>query len=239
LIVASLFDATVAAPPKAGTYQAVYADPPWLERGGGKIKRGADRHYDLMSTDDICALPVGSWAAADAHCYVWVTNNFLRDGLDVLAAWGFRYVTKIDWFKGYFHPDAFAVLLDGLRDMREWDKAPAVDALARQIYDDMCDETGGEELDDELQLGLGQYFRGCTESCLFGVRGSLPYRLRENGKRAQGRTGFHAPRGEHSAKPEKMRQMIERVSAGPYLELFARRPAPGWDLWGNQAPEGI
>jgi N6-adenosine-specific RNA methylase IME4 len=205
LSVASLFDATVAAPPKAGTYQAVYADPPWLERGGGKIKRGADRHYDLMSTDDICALPVGSWAAADAHCYVWVTNNFLRDGLDVLAAWGFRYVTKIDWFKG---------------DIQD---ATPVHLMA----------------DEKLQAGLGQYFRGCTESCLFGVRGSLPYRLLPDGKRAQGRTGFHASRGEHSAKPEKMRQMIERVSAGPYLELFARRPAPGWDLWGNQAPEGI
>jgi N6-adenosine-specific RNA methylase IME4 len=200
---AMLFDepSTVPAPPQCGLYQTITSDPPWLERGGGKIKRGADRHYDLMSTREIAALPVGSWAAPDAHCYVWVTNNFLPDGLQVLDAWGFRFVTKIDWFKSKVGDD--------------------VDEL---------------EADAGLQIGLGQYFRGCTESCLFGVRGRVPYRLKADGKRAQGRTGFHAPRGEHSAKPEKFRRMVELVSPGPYLEMFARRPAPGWDLWGNQAP---
>lgn len=32
-----------------GQYKTIYIDPPWPERGGGKIKRGADRHYALMS----------------------------------------------------------------------------------------------------------------------------------------------------------------------------------------------
>jgi N6-adenosine-specific RNA methylase IME4 len=83
--------------------------------------------------------------------------------------------------------------------------------------------------------GLGQYFRGITEHCLFGVRGRVPYRLSADGGRLQGMTGvFDAPRGEHSAKPETMRRMIERVSPGPYLEMFARRPAVGWDAWGNE-----
>ena len=27
------------------TYKTIYIDPPWEENGGGKIKRGADRHY--------------------------------------------------------------------------------------------------------------------------------------------------------------------------------------------------
>lgn len=200
-----LFEApsTVSVPPQAGLYGTLMADPPWLERGGGKIKRGADRHYPLMSTKAICALPVGGWAAADAHCYIWVTNNFLPDGLAVMAAWGFRYVTKIDWFKG------------------EGDDESDVSLLS----------------DQALQVGLGQYFRGCTESCLFGVRGTVPYRLRADGKRAQGRTGFHAPRGEHSVKPEKFRRTVELVSPGPYLELFARRPAFGWDVWGNEVGE--
>ena len=34
-------------------YKTIYADPPWREQGGGKIKRGADRHYPLMKTKDI------------------------------------------------------------------------------------------------------------------------------------------------------------------------------------------
>ena len=29
-------------------YKTIYADPPWWESGGGKIKRGADRHYPLI-----------------------------------------------------------------------------------------------------------------------------------------------------------------------------------------------
>lgn len=195
----SLFSemAVIPAPALAGHYQTIYADPPWLERGSGQCKRGADRHYPLMKTRDICALPVASWAAPNAHCYIWVTNNFLPDGLKVMDAWGFRYVTKIEWFKGEDAED---------------------DAVA----------------DARLQFGIGQYYRGCTEPCLFGVRGVLPYRFREDGKRAQGRTGFHARRGEHSVKPEAMRRMVELVSHGPRLEMFARRPADGWDSWGNE-----
>lgn len=199
-----LFDTPlqVPAPPRAGEYQTLMFDPPWNEQGGGKTRRGANRHYDLMKTRDIAELPVGSWAAPNAHLYLWVTNNFLPDGLLVMKAWGFRYVTKIEWFKG-----------------------------------DIDDAQPVEEMDDaDLQMGIGQYFRGCTEPCLFGVRGSLPYRTLPNGKRAQGKTGFHAPRTQHSAKPEKFRQIVERVSHGPYLEGFARRPAPGWDLWGMEAP---
>lgn len=186
---ASLFDSLhqdVQAPPMAGQYQTVLADPPWWEAGGGKIKRGADRHYPLMKTSAICDLPVASWAAPDAHLYLWVTNNFLEDGLEVMRAWTFRYITTITWMK---------------------DKA-----------------------------GLGQYFRGITEHCLFGVRGRIPYQLTDDGHRLQGITGFfEEPRGEHSEKPEKMRQMIERVSPGPRLELFARKPAPFWDVWGLEA----
>lgn len=71
-----------------GIYSIIYADPPWLERGSGKIKRGADRHYPLMSTPDICALPVKEWAADNAHLYLWATNNFLPDALQVITAWG-------------------------------------------------------------------------------------------------------------------------------------------------------
>jgi N6-adenosine-specific RNA methylase IME4 len=83
--------------------------------------------------------------------------------------------------------------------------------------------------------GLGQYFRGLTEHCLFAVtKDRLPYKTTEDGKRAQGVTGFYAPRMEHSVKPEEMRRMIELVSYHPRIELFARRQSPGWAVWGNE-----
>lgn len=83
--------------------------------------------------------------------------------------------------------------------------------------------------------GLGQYYRGLTEHCIFATtHNRLPYKLDESGKRQQGVTGFYAPRTEHSHKPEEMRRMIERVSYGPRLEMFARMQHPGWDVWGNE-----
>lgn len=86
-------------------FGATLMDPPWLERGGGKIKRGADRHYPIMSTQEIlvtiqqCPL----WAPADdAHLWMWVTNNKLIDGLWLLEMLGFRYVTNLAWVKDRF-----------------------------------------------------------------------------------------------------------------------------------------
>jgi N6-adenosine-specific RNA methylase IME4 len=48
------------------------------------------------------------------------------------------------------------------------------------------------------------------------------------------RQGIIAPRREHSRKPDGIHQRIERLVAGPYLELFARQSRPGWTVWGNE-----
>ena len=81
------------------SYSTIYADPPWHLTGGGKICRGAQAHYALMKTPEIIeymkALPV----AENAHLWMWVTNNFLPDGLKVIEAMGFRYVTNAVWVK--------------------------------------------------------------------------------------------------------------------------------------------
>jgi len=167
-------------------YQIVYADPPWPERGGGKIKRGADRHYPLMSITEIMNLPVKKITTPNAHLYLWTTNTYLPQAFDVIKAWGFDYKTAITWFKD--------------------------------------------------KIGLGQYFRGKTEHCLFAVRGMIPYKC-ENGKRCQGETAFYAQRFKHSKKPYQMRKMIELVSDRDgfnKIELFAREATPGWDIWGNE-----
>ena len=83
-------------------FHIIYADPPWKEQGGRKIKRDADRHYNLMSTKEICDLPVPAILEGNAHLYLWVTNNFLPAGLEVVEAWGFRYVTMVTWVKDRF-----------------------------------------------------------------------------------------------------------------------------------------
>lgn len=166
-------------------YKTILADPPWYERGGGKIKRGADRHYELMKTSEIIRMRgmITRLADKDCHLYLWVTNNFLPDGLTVMEAWGFRYVTMITWLKD--------------------------------------------------RIGLGQYFRGMTEHCLFGVKGMPPYRVID-GKRQQGVTAIYSPKTIHSQKPEKFFEYVDKVSYEPRIELFARNKRQGWDSWGSE-----
>ena len=139
-------------------YKTISADPPWPEHGGGKIKRGADRHYKLMTVKEIASLPVNQISEENAHLYLWVTNNYLKAGMQVMEAWGFTYKTKIDWVKADVNPDGTFKLQNP---------------------------------------GLGQYFRGADEVCLFGVKGFLPYKVSPEGKRQQGKTVLVAPRGKH------------------------------------------
>ncbi|MGV9751106.1 MT-A70 family methyltransferase [Nocardia farcinica] len=83
------------------------------------------------------------------------------------------------------------------------------------------------------RLQLGQYLRNMTEHVLFGTRGRAPVNFRAQP------TWFIAPVQEHSHKPEEQYAIIERVSPGPYLELFARRRQPSWDVWGNEIDSDI
>jgi len=77
-------------------YQIIYADPAWeyKQSGGKENSRGmAKQHYDTMSTEDICKLPVGGVAADDAVCFMWATFPNIDQALKVMSAWGFIYKT--------------------------------------------------------------------------------------------------------------------------------------------------
>lgn len=92
--------------------------------------------------------------------------------------------------------------------------------------------------------GLGFYFRGNTEHVLFCTRGDvrMPPAARESNV-------IVAPRRGHSEKPDAFYDLVERVSEGPYLEMFARRARFGWSYWGDESlgtaivdeprPEGV
>lgn len=77
-------------------------------------------------------------------------------------------------------------------------------------------------------FGCGYWTRANPEMCLLGTRGK-PKRLS-----AAVRQLVVAPRREHSRKPDEVAGGIERLVAGPYLEMFARTTRPGWTAWGNQ-----
>jgi len=78
------------------------------------------------------------------------------------------------------------------------------------------------------QIGMGNYYRNNTEHVLFGVRGKL-LTLRKDVP-----TAFTASRGRHSEKPDLFYDIVESMSPGPFLELFARRVRLGWHGAGNE-----
>jgi len=75
-------------------YRTVMLDPPW-DLGGSR--GGPGNHYRLMKTDAIIELVLATEVfrrvGPDAHCWLWVVGNLLPDGLRVMKALGFRYVT--------------------------------------------------------------------------------------------------------------------------------------------------
>lgn len=169
-------------PATAPPFRTILADPPWETHQ----QRGAGLHYDLMTVEQIKAMPISDLAAENAHLWLWVTNATLRDGYDVAEAWGFTVRSPLTWIK--------------------------------------------------LRLGMGHWLRNSTEHLLFATRGTAPVNFRSQP------TWINAPVQEHSHKPEEQYAVIERISDGPYLELFARRRPPSsrdWSVWGNEIDSDI
>jgi N6-adenosine-specific RNA methylase IME4 len=177
-------------------YRTIIADPPWEYVAMPGVEANGRDHrlvqgksitkilpYASMSVDDICAVPVPTWAADDCRLFLWTTNRYLHDAMHVAEAWGFSYRQTLVWLKRCAPPFGGSV--------------------ARQF----------------------------TEYVLVCVKGH-PERLsvaRSNVIEAT-RAKFH-----HSRKPDAFGDLIEAVSPGPYLELFARRQRLGWDTWGDEA----
>lgn len=115
-----------------------------------------------------------------------------------------------------------ALLPDGLAVMRAWGFAYKSNLVWHKVRQD-----GGSD-----GRGVGFYFRNVTELVLFGTRGRSARTLAP----ARRQVNLVASRKrEHSRKPDELYPLIEACSRGPFLELFARGPRPGWTAWGNEA----
>ena len=75
-----------------GGYKVIYADPAWKfsnKKTGGSMKSGADHQYDVMTIDDLKALPVGDIAADNAILFMWYVGAMPQEAIDLVSAWGF------------------------------------------------------------------------------------------------------------------------------------------------------
>jgi N6-adenosine-specific RNA methylase IME4 len=111
-------------------FAAVLADPPWrFTNRTGKVAPEHKRlaRYPTLTLKEICAIPVAAALAPTAHCYLWVPNALLPEGLAVLSAWGFDYKSNIVWHKvrkdggsdgrgvGFYFRNVTEILLFGTR----------------------------------------------------------------------------------------------------------------------------
>jgi len=85
-------------------YSIIYADPPWKyparRNSGTRFGLGSGGHYEMMSTADICELPVQSISREEAFLLLWTTGPRLPDAMRVIEAWGFKFSTVIFvWIK--------------------------------------------------------------------------------------------------------------------------------------------
>lgn len=77
-------------------YQIIYADPPWeyKQSGSKKNSRGmAKQHYNTMTTDEICKLPISNIKTDNCILFMWATFPNIAEGLKVMKEWGFEYKT--------------------------------------------------------------------------------------------------------------------------------------------------
>jgi len=86
---------------------------------------------------------------------------------------------------------------------------------------------------DKERIGMGYWFRGQHELLLIGVRGDFsPPKEKQRVSSV-----IRIPRGKHSEKPNKIRELIDGwYPEHKKIELFARTRYKDWDVWGNEAP---
>lgn len=212
-------------------YRCILADPPWDYAGKTPPWRSTSKPtYELMPLREICDLPVPSLASGDAHLYLWAVLPMMREAYEVVEAWGFSPDTIVTWCKpGVGLGGGFRGNTEHLIVARKgWSSVNPTCGLcggrARGAKKCGCDlpqwRVKGERLDES----------DAQRASYLGT--------------AKG-TWYTAPRGEHSRKPELFYDLIEAMSPGPRLELFARKRSPlfprrdKWDVWGNEVSSDI
>lgn len=226
-------------------YSTIVVDPPWpYETQPTGYQRESGKRsflpYSTMTVDEVKALPIGDVAVLDAHLYLWTTQRFVWDAVDVVEGWGFQDPQLLVWCKtptGAMTGGAFAPTCEFLLFARR-NHGP----LLKAMWQD-AGYTPAEihrEVRGGRQTGLVSMWAKGTRYPSEGdwerMHNLLPKGIdhRAGPPRATiDSTWFQWPRGPHSAKPAAAYDLIERVSPGPYVDIFARATRLGWDSWGK------
>jgi N6-adenosine-specific RNA methylase IME4 len=192
----------------SGSYGAILADPPW--RFSTWSAKGRGRSPDGKSTHQ---------GKAARHYETMPLDAIMALPIETAAA---KDCALFLWTVDSMLPQALAV-------GEAWGFAYKTVAFVwAKERDTSMARLLAEPNQRRFPIGTGYWTRANPELCLLFTRGR-PRRVS-----AAVRKLVIAPRREHSRKPDEIRGHIEQLVAGPYLELFARSRAPGWDAWGDQ-----
>lgn len=227
-------------------YSTIVVDPPWhydarvIEWG-----RSEPMPYSTMDIAEISALPVSSLSCPGAHLYLWTTNRYLDEAYDIARAWGFDPVTVLVWCKdprGLGPGGRFSITTEFALFCRDRRRAGDLIRRARESAG-----LGRAEVHRLVRGGkpTGIVYRWEADDCLptpedwlqlqqiLPDLDGLPYPEVVASEEAKvDTTWWNWPRSYHSKKPDAFLDVVERVSPGPYVELFSRQPRLGWDSWG-------
>lgn len=235
-------------------YSTIVADPPWHydERVTEFGRAGVSMPYSTMSVDEISALPVATLSRPGAHLYLWTTNRYLEDTYGIARCWGFEPITTLVWCKpprGAGPGGRFAITTEFVVFGRDARRAGASIQAAREAAG-----LSRGDLHRAVRGGkpTGIVFRWEADDCLptpddWLVMGEVlpdlagaayPDVVASEAAKVDS-TWWNWPRSTHSTKPPAFMDMVERVSPGPYVELFSRAPRLGWDSWGHGYESGV
>lgn len=199
-------------------YMVIYADPEWrfLTRSENGMDRSADNHYPTSPLEVLMQRRVADIAADDCVLFLWATVPMLPEAFAVAHAWGFcRFSIDGNGF--------LTIEKAKSRYVSNWDWV-------------------------KTTIGNGYWGRNQHEHLLIFTKGNpvAPAMGTQPNSAMEGESplitdpaGIVAQTAEHSVKPDIFREWIDRLypEGVPKLEMNARRASPGWDVWGNEAPE--
>lgn len=215
--------------------KVLVSDPPW-DFGDSltmsSVKRGAKSNYNTLSIEELKNLPVKDIVDINAVIALWCPSSLIKEGIEVLEAWGFRFTQTHIWVKTKKHP--FDKNINKiLQIIYELIKVNMV-FKDKQLTDKITNILSSS-IDDILAFGMGRLFRQTHEVVLMGVRGKIYNELKNKSQRS---VHFY-PATKHSEKPEALQDMLEKMFDGVKLEMFARRERKGWLTVGLENPSSL
>lgn len=124
-----------------------------------------------------------------------------------------------------------AMQAEALHVIQEWGFTLKSELVWVKTSSEPTGDDPGELPRGRLAFGLGRTVRASHEVCLIATRG------RPEALSRSVRSVFFARRTAHSRKPDRFYEIVEQISPGPYVELFARRRRDGWCCYGDELPQ--